>query len=149
MLWSRWSRFLLWFLIPLDFFKLLRTIPSAPAIIGITITIICHSTFSSLASFKYLSIFSFSFTAFGPPLRQNPWNVKFSIFSFLFLSFIILFIFFIFWGVGVMIMRYGHLAIIIWSDCLWESQRILSLIRFDKIHNMSSSLFFVFFFFLL
>ena len=39
--------------------KPLGTIPSAPVIIGITVTIMFHSFFNSLARFKYLSIFSF------------------------------------------------------------------------------------------
>ena len=42
------------------FYKPLRTDKSPPATIGITITIIFHSFFSSQARSKYLSIFSFS-----------------------------------------------------------------------------------------
>ena len=43
------------------FFKLLGIVSSATAIIGIPVTFMIHSIFSSQASFKHLSIFSFSF----------------------------------------------------------------------------------------
>ena len=63
MLLSVWSRFCLWFPIPLGFFfKLLGNVPRALTTIGITVTFKFYSYFSSLAISKYLSIFSLSFT---------------------------------------------------------------------------------------
>ena len=51
--------------------KPLGIIPSAPTIIGITVTLIFHSFFTSLVRSKYFSVFSISFI-----LTAVVWNVK-------------------------------------------------------------------------
>ena len=62
----------------------LRIVPSAPITIGITITFMFHSYFSSLAKSRYLSFFSLSFNFIcGLPIWQSS---LFSRFSFLLLS---------------------------------------------------------------
>ena len=48
-------------------FKLLWTVPSATLIIGITVTITCHSFFSYLTRCKYFSLFVLS-------LISTPWS---------------------------------------------------------------------------
>ena len=46
-------------------FKPLGIVPSAPITIGITVTFMFHSFFSSLAKSKYLSLLSLSMFCFG------------------------------------------------------------------------------------
>ena len=60
----------------------LETVPSAPTTIGITVTLMIHNFFSSLARSKHLSIFFFFFcflliSVCGLLKLQNPLNSKF------------------------------------------------------------------------
>ena len=52
--------------------KPLTTIPSAPTIIGITVTFMFYSFFDSLARFKYLFICALLFPLCGSLEQQNP-----------------------------------------------------------------------------
>ena len=63
------------------FINLLRTIPSIPTSINITVTLIFHSLLVfSLARAKYLSVFSLSFIfTSGSPEQQYPLDSKFSL----------------------------------------------------------------------
>ena len=86
--------------------NLLVTIPRAPITIGITVTFMLRSFFSSPARFRYLSFFSlfFSFTQWSAGMAKSIiWQVLFFLLT---------------------ITRLGCLAKIRWSVCISESQRI-------------------------
>ena len=88
-------------------FKSKKTVPSAPLTIGITVTFMFHSFFSSLARSKYMYLFLFCFLWFShcdPQGRQSP---PFGSFSLLIIS----------WS--------SLLASIRWSISILKPQRIL------------------------
>ena len=88
----------------------LVTVPNAPITIGIIVTCMFHSFFSSLARPRYLSFFShFSVLFCGPPGQQSRLFCKFSFF------------FFCCW----LLLRSGLLAGIRWSVCILKSHRSL------------------------
>ena len=95
----------------------LVTVPSAPFTIGITVTFIFHSFFSSLAWSWYLSLLSvsFSFTQWlAGTVKSTIQQVLFFLFFFFFLL--------------LTITRSGRLAEIWWSVCISKSQRIIIII---------------------
>ena len=85
MLWSGWSsRFFLWFpILTVSLPSPLWTVPSAPVIVGITVTHVFPSYFNSLALSKYFSIVSlpFNFTLWSAGSAKSIWwQVHFSFF---------------------------------------------------------------------
>ena len=84
------------------FSRPLRTVASTPTTIGITITFIFHSLFSSLARSKYLSIISVSFIFTVVCLKGK--NTKWQVFFLLIKA------------------KSDLLAGIEWSICIWKSQ---------------------------
>ena len=75
---------------PSPFTNSLGIVSSAPTIIGIIVTFMFHSFFSSPARSTYLSLFSLSLILLcGLPGRQSPLFSRFSCFFFLFLLTII------------------------------------------------------------
>ena len=63
-----WTWFYLWFPIPPVLSNPLGTVPSAPTTVGITVTVVCHSVFSSVAKSNNLTLCTF----FSPCVVQ--WN---------------------------------------------------------------------------
>ena len=88
----------------------LVTVPKAPITIGIIVTFMFHSFFSSQARSRYLSFFHFLSVLFcGHPVPQSPQFCKFFFFFFFFLT----------------IIRYGLLAEIRRFVCMSKSHRSL------------------------
>ena len=89
------------------FTNLLGIVPSVPITIGIIVTLMFHSFFSSLARSRYLSLYFLLILIFGLLWQQSP-----------------LFSRFFFW---LTITRSSHLAEIRWSVCISKSQRNLCI----------------------
>ena len=87
----------------------LVTVPNAPITIGIIVTCIFHSSFNSLATSRYLSLFSYSFS-----FIVVSWDIKVDYFaSSLFL---------------LITIKSGLLAGIRWSVCMLKSLLLLLLV---------------------
>ena len=91
----------------------LVTVPRAPIIIGITVTLMFHSFFNPLARSSYLYFFSFSF--------------NFTLWSAGTAKSTILFFFFL-----LIITRSGRLAEIRWSVCISKTQKSLRSAKREK-----------------
>ena len=63
--------------------KPVGTVPSAPITIGISVTIMFHSSFSSLARSKYSSLFSFSLILWSVETVKSTIQLNLSFFFFL------------------------------------------------------------------
>ena len=78
-----WSLLDLKFLKFYSFYQHPEIVPSAPLTVGITVTFLFHSFFSSLARSKYLSLFTVLwFSLSDPPRWQSPLFDRFSFFFF-------------------------------------------------------------------
>ena len=95
----------------------LVTVPNAPITIGIIVTFIFHSFFNSLASSRYLSFFShsFSFILWSAGTAKSTILQVLSLFFFFFFFFLLLLI----------IIKSGLLAEIKWFVCMSKSNRSL------------------------
>ena len=87
------------------------TIPSGPITIGITVTLMFHTSFSSLARFKYLPIF-FTFFHFHS-VNQNS-KILYTASSLLFFS-------------GFFLLINCRFGLLRWCICISKSQRILCI----------------------
>ena len=102
----------------------LVTVPNAPITIGMIITCMFHSFFNSLASSRYLSFFSHSFSF----ILWSAGTAKSIILQVLVLSLSLslsLSSFFFFFFFFFIIIRSGFLAEIRWSVCISKSHRCL------------------------
>ena len=92
----------------------LVTVPRTPFTIGVTVTLMFHSFFSSLARSRYLSVFvSFCFTLWSAGTAKSTIQLDF------------------FFKYFFTITTFGHLAQVRWSICISKPQRILC-ISFSK-----------------
>ena len=89
------------------------SVPNAPITIGITVTFMLQSFFSSLARSRYLYLFSLSFSF----ILRSTWTAKSTIWQVL-CSLLLL-----------TVSRSGRLAEIRWSVCILKFQRILYVSR--------------------
>ena len=81
---SSWSVvWMIWILLipssPSYFYKLLRTVSNVPTTLGCTVTFMLHIVLSSLARFKYISVFSFLLISQWSPetVKSTRWQVLF------------------------------------------------------------------------
>ena len=98
----------------------LVTVPSAPIIIGITVTFMFHSFFCSLARSSYLFSFRFLSLPCGQPKGQSQLFGRF--------SFLLLLLLTITWS--------GCLAEIRWSVCISKFQRGWCVLYYNHYHYL-------------
>ena len=120
----------------------LVTVPRPPITVGITVTFMFHSLFSSLERSRYLSLFFFFFFFFfcfpsvlpcGHPKRQSPqfYSFVFCFFCFVFFTFFFCFFVCLFVCLFFTITRSGNLAENRWSVCISKSVSFVRLIFLD------------------